>query len=91
MNNIPTNLDEAIQILDNELIDEDKKYLIENGAVSVHFSLGRWIRNNWNLWDENESLIRQNISEKYKLFHPDDISNFIIEKYIEYLKSNYEN
>lgn len=84
-NYIPKNLQEAIEYLDKELLQEDKDYLIENGAISVHHSLGTWIRNNWNLWND-ESEIRKNIS-KLGYTHPDDISNYIIEEFIKYIKS----
>jgi len=84
-NYIPKNLQEAIEYLDKELLQEDKNYLIENGAISVHHSLGTWIRNNWNLWND-ESEIRKNIS-KLGYTHPDDISNYIIEEFIKYIKS----
>lgn len=53
---IPNNLWEAIQKLDKSLSKEDKEYLLENGTLSVHHSLGRWIRNNWGLWDEKNCV-----------------------------------
>ena len=83
-NYIPKNLEEAIEYLNNELSQEDKDYLIKNGAISVHHSLGLWIRNNWNLWN-GESEIKENL---YKLgyTHPDDMSNYIIKEFIKYLK-----
>ena len=81
-NYIPKNLEEGIEYLNNELSQEDKDYLIENGAISVHHSLGTWIRNNWNLWND-ESEIRKNIS-KLGYTHPDDMSNYIIEEFIKY-------
>lgn len=46
---VPSNLKEAIIKLDNDLSEEDKQFLLENGALSVHHTLGRWIRNNWGL------------------------------------------
>lgn len=82
---IPKNLDEAIKELDKELPEDTKEFLLENGALSVHHSLGRWIRNKWGLWND-ESELKDNIS-KLGYEHPDDISNYIIEKYIEYLKN----
>ena len=83
-NYIPKNLEEAIKYLDKELLQEDKDYLIKNGPISVHHSLGMWIRNNWNLWN-GESEIKENL-HKLGYSHPDDMSNYIIEEFIKYLK-----
>ncbi len=81
---VPSNLKEAIVKLDNDLTEEDKQFLLENGALSVHHTLGRWIRNNWGLWDEQFEL-KLNMA-KLGNIHPDDMSNFIIEEYIKHLK-----
>lgn len=83
-NKIPTNLKEAINELDKNVSKEDKEYLLEHGALSVHHSLGRWIRNNWGLWDEDSELKDNMI--KLGFIHPDDISNYIIEEFIKYGK-----
>lgn len=83
-NYIPKNLEEAIKYLDKELSQEDKDYLIENVAIYAHHSLGRWIRNNWNLWN-GESEIKESLL-KLGYSHPDDMSNYIIEEFIKYLK-----
>lgn len=84
---IPNNLEEAIKELDKELLDEDKDYLLEHGALSVHHSLGRWIRNTWELWDDEGNELKTSL-KKLGYSHPDDMSNYIIEKYFEYLKLN---
>ena len=83
-NYIPKNLEEAIKYLDKELLQEDKDYIVENGPISVHHSLGLWIRNNWNLWN-GESEIKENL-HKLGYTHPDDMSNYIIKEFIKYLK-----
>lgn len=85
--NIPTNLKEAIQELNKLLSQEDKEYLLEHGALSVHHSLGRWIRNNWGLWNEEDNKFKVNL-KKLGYEHPDDMSNYIIEQYIEHLNEN---
>lgn len=81
---IPNNLEEAIEELDKELIDEDKEYLLQHGALSVHNSLGRWIRNNWGLWKGEDNELKTSL-KKLGYEHPDDMSNYIIEQYIKYL------
>ena len=85
---VPSNLKEAIVKLDNDLSEEDKQFLLENGALSVHHTLGRWIRNNWGLWDEQSELKLNMV--KLGNIHPDDMSNFIIEEYIKHLKEQNE-
>jgi len=83
---IPNNLKEAIKELDEELSKDSKEYLLENGALSVHHSLGRWIRNNWGLWDKEDNELKSNL-KKLGYEHPDDMSNYIIEQYVKHLKS----
>ena len=86
IDNIPTTLSEAINELDLLISEEDKEYLLEHGALSVHHSLGRWIRNNWKLWEDSSEL-KLNMVE-LGFAHPDDISNYIIEQFIQHLKQN---
>lgn len=80
---IPKNLDEAIAVLDKELSRNDKKFLLVEGALAAHHSLGRWIRNNWGLWESSE--LKGVLMDK-GFNHPDDMSNYIIEEYIKHLK-----
>lgn len=81
---VPKTVDEAVSTLGRILSDEDREYLLENGAVSMHNSLGRWIRNEWGLWTGSElkdELIKKGFG------HPDDMSNYIIEEFIKYWNS----
>ena len=84
-----TNLKEAINELDKIISDEDKEYLLTDNvshtSLLVHHSLGRWIRNNWGLWEDKSELKLNMI--KLGFIHPDDMSNYIIEQFIEYLKN----
>lgn len=81
---IPKTVDEAISTLEKILSDEDRDYLLENGAISMHNSLGRWIRNEWGLWTDSEL---KNELKKKGFEHPDDMSNYIIEEFIKYWNS----
>ena len=78
---IPKTVEEAVSTLGRILSDEDREYLLENGAVSMHDSLGRWIRNEWGLWTDSE--LKNELNEK-GFDHPDDMSNYIIEEFIKY-------
>lgn len=86
---IPTTPEEAIQVLDILLSDDDKEYLRteENAAIKVHHSLGRWIRNNWGLWADETNELKTHFINK-GVTHPDDMSGKILDSYVEYLKSN---
>ena len=86
--NIPSNLKESIAKLVNDLLVDDIKFLLVNGALSVHHTLGRWIRNNWGLWNEFSEL-KFNLA-KLGYIHPDDMSNFIIKEYKKYLNEQNE-
>lgn len=80
---VPKTVDEAISTLEKILSDEDREYLLENGAISMHDSLGRWIRNEWGLWTGSE-LKDELMNLNKGLNHPDDMSNYIIEEFIKY-------
>ena len=79
---IPQTLSEAVSYLRDNISDEDKKYLVENGAISVHHTLGRWIRNNWGLWEDSQ--LKKSL-EAEGFIHPDDMSNYIIEEFVKTL------
>jgi len=80
---VPKTVDEAISTLEKILSEEDREYLLKNGAISMHDSLGRWIRNEWGLWTGSE-LKDELMSMNKGLNHPDDMSNYIIEEFIKY-------
>ena len=80
---IPKTVDEAVKTLAKILSDEDREYLLKNGAISMHNSLGRWIRNEWGLWTGSE-LKDELMNMNKGLNHPDDMSNYIIEEFIKY-------
>lgn len=78
---IPKTVDEAVKTLSKIVSKEDREYLLENGAISMHDSMGRWIRNEWGLWADSEL---KNELKKKGFEHPDDMSNYIIEEFIKY-------
>ena len=81
---VPKTVDEAISALDAMLSDEDKDYIKEHGAISMHSDLGRWIRNEWGLWTGSEL---KTTLEAAGFHHPDDMSHHILSKYVEHLNS----
>lgn len=58
--NYPTTIDEAVDILQHILLDEEKKIIknmSEDDLIELQFGLGMAIRNNFGLWAENYELI----------------------------------
>ena len=84
---IPKNIEEAFDELDRMLQQDDKDYIVENGSIAVHHSLGRWIRNNWGLWDDEANDLKRIFTE-IGISHPDDMSDHIIKWYIHHLKND---
>ena len=84
---IPKNIEEAFAELDRMLQQDDKDYIVENGSIAVHHSLGRWIRNNWELWDDEANDLKR-IFTDIGISHPDDMSDHIIKWYIHHLKND---
>lgn len=80
---IPKTVDEAVKTLAKIVSKEDRDYLLKNGAISMHHSMGRWIRNEWGLWLRTDSELKKELKKK-GFEHPDDMSNYIIEKFIKY-------
>jgi hypothetical protein len=72
----PTTIDEAVGVVIASLSDEEKatiSAMAESELVSLHMSLGAWIRNNFGLWSGNRPLL-DSTGES----HPDDAAMAII-------------
>lgn len=82
---IPETIDQAVDYLNKKISLEDRIYLStlkENELIRLHHSLGRFIRNNFNLWKGGKLL-----KETGKI-HPDDGSMVILKKFWESLLKN---
>lgn len=80
----PASLSECFDVLEEILNDSEDREWFESSSEeeilnSTHHALGEWIRDNWNLWDKNASLYQH--FYKMGLWHPDDISTFILRSY----------
>ena len=84
--NKPKNIEEVFEFFDKELSNKDKEYLKEHKAIEFHHTLGRWIRNEFGLWEDNTKLKYQLINLGF--IHPDDMSNYIIEEYQKHLRND---
>lgn len=77
---IPKTIDEAVELVIKELKPEDRGFILNNPPSLIHHTAGRNMRNNWGLWDNPEqSPLKKDAVEKYKLAHADDISGLIYE------------
>lgn len=77
----PRTLEECMVALDNVLDPEDKIEFLKmpkEKLVLIHHTLGRWIRNNWGLWEGGELLEHM---KSLGYIHPDDMSQSIIVEY----------
>lgn len=84
--NPPENLKDCFDLLEEDLSIKDIieiKGMTREQLYRLHHSLGRWIRNNWNLWTEGPLKDHMN---NLGLHHPDDMSGLIIESFWHYLR-----
>lgn len=83
---IPRNLRESFTQLDRLLPDTIKQRLRHPdpsyGLGDFHMGLGRWMRNNWQLW--GGSRLQQYL-ESLGVEHPDNMSGVILATYSDYL------
>lgn len=84
MKGSPKNLDEAILLLmDDILEDEDIKEIKlieeENFVIFNHHQIGREIRNDWGLWKKDIPIVKW-FNEK-GIYHADDMSSIILKSF----------
>ena len=73
---IPKDLDDAINTLIDELPKNDLKEVRYLDIAELHHTLGRSIRNRWELWQK--SHLAKWFEDTYGLTHADDMSSIII-------------
>ena len=99
----PKTTEEAFEIIDAMLSDEDKKAFIKQKASDFaceqHFGLGIWVRNNWIykgdvptcvLTGEKPAEINDGKLFPLLLTVPDDVSHKFLELYHKHLKKTYK-
>lgn len=81
----PKNLDECIAALTRS-VPQDVAEKLKSGTitpVTLHHTLGRFMRNKWNLWGESE------LKQWFKgigIWHPDDMSSIIMDSFVSSLR-----
>lgn len=86
MNELPKNLDDCFSMLESELCSGDLECIVEmkqEDLLRFHHNLGRWIRNNYKLWEEGPLTSYFN---DMGIHHPDDMSGIIIESFWHHLR-----
>jgi hypothetical protein len=81
--NFPKTISSAVDSLLLKINTQDK-FLLKNikpeKLISFHFSLGKWIRNNYGLWGLNEPLLKECAKvSSVDTIHPDEASGIIID------------
>ena len=72
----PKNLNEAISYFENNWSKEEKYEFVKDSLHNAHFTVGRWIRNNWIHGQRDTSLVHY--FNSLGIYHPDDISSIIL-------------
>jgi hypothetical protein len=79
----PSTLKECFEALDILLSSKAKQEILDSPdekiMVEFHHGLGRYIRNNWGLWQKNSNLYRLFVGMGVE--HPDDMSGIILDSY----------
>lgn len=82
---IPQNLEDCFSELKKEMSKSELrafKNKKENKLAEYHFSLGRWIRNRWGLWNGSRLAVYFN---GLGIQHPDDMSGIITDSFWRHL------
>ena len=79
--NVPKNLDEAIEIIIKDNCENDDFFKVlkmsEDQAIgTLHFTTGMNLRNTWGLWSEESPLYKY--FKNLGIFHADDMSGIIL-------------
>ncbi len=85
---LPATLEEAVDFLLEKLPETEKEKLScmrKEELVKLHFGLGAWIREIFDLW-RNDSPVFLSVSKDHAISHPDDVSMLIMERVWERLQ-----
>jgi len=80
---VPSTIRQAVYHIVESLSIEEKANIQDNSNDSypsyvAHHTVGRYIRNNWSLW-EDDSPLKRDAVKTYGIAHADDISGLMIE------------
>jgi hypothetical protein len=63
----------------DKILNEEDREAIRKSTGLFHHGLGRWIRNNWGLWEGRNPLT--DFFHGYGIWHADDMSGIILDSY----------
>jgi hypothetical protein len=78
---IPETIDDAFLELDKIFTEQMLGFAEitnENDMIMYHSTFGRWMRNNWGLWDDSPLAKRL---ENFGIEHPDEMSDALLRAY----------
>lgn len=77
---VPTNLNECIRVIVEDLSQEEIDGIKnpKSSSVQGHFGVGMYLRNSWSLWEADTHLVKW-FKQEYGIEHADDISAIILE------------
>ena len=77
---VPSTVEAAVRHIVESISDEERDLIQEDRDVGfkVHHTIGRYIRNNWSLWEKGTPL-KEDAVHTYGIAHADDISGLIID------------
>lgn len=81
----PETFEQCFKILDSKLNDEQKLEIIKS-PISVHHSIGRWIRNEFGFWNNPNSKLAEELFLLTESDHPDDWSHRLLQMYKQHLE-----
>ena len=81
----PETFEQCFEILDSELNDEQKLEIIKS-PISVHHSIGRWIRNEFGFWTKTNIPLTEELQLLSGSDHPDDWSHYLLTQYKQHLE-----
>jgi hypothetical protein len=84
-NYIPTDLNDCIRVLDEQVRSEDVEK-IRTGTITasdMHLGLGLRIRNEWGLWGGSRLVV---YFRALGILHPDDMSGIILQSYVRHVR-----
>jgi hypothetical protein len=74
---VPSTIEAAVDQLVASLTDQDREQIRQSDSIGLHHSSGRFLRNNWSLW-EPSTPIKLDAVSKYGINHADDLSGLIL-------------
>jgi hypothetical protein len=81
--------EDLFMVIDSKLSIEEKSDLMKADPADLHFGFGTWIRNEF-IYSDNypiDELYGTEEGDGFLISSPDEISEMIIEDYINHLKS----